>query len=110
MSEESPKVPVPSSPVSLKVHNPTGVFEVRQMHAPRLPDLNGRTIAELSNGGWQDQRIFAEVRRLITGKFPDVKLLPYSEFPVGSERIDRESTIDMLVARGAEAVITGNAA
>ena len=110
MSDPSPSKPVPPSSVSLKVHNPTGVFEVRQMHAPRLSGLNGKTIAELSNGGWQDQRTFEVIRRLITEKFPDAKIIPYSEFPIGSERIDQESTIDLVVARGAEAVITGNAA
>jgi ABC-type amino acid transport substrate-binding protein len=96
--------------VTLKVLNPTGVLEVAQPHAPRLPDLDGKTIGELSNGVWDDQRTFPFIRGLLQKRFPRAKFVPFSEFPIGSEQIDSEAAIDLLQQKGCDAVITGNAA
>ncbi|OGA27521.1 MAG: hypothetical protein A3I01_13670 [Betaproteobacteria bacterium RIFCSPLOWO2_02_FULL_65_24] len=96
--------------VKLKVHNPGGSVEVVQSHAPRLTELNGKTIGELSNGVWEDQRTFERIRGALERRLPDAKIIPFTEFPIGSERIDSESAIDLLLQRGCEAVITGNAA
>jgi hypothetical protein len=94
----------------LRVHNPMGAFEVVQQHAPRLDSLRGKTIGELGNGSWEDQATLPAVRAQLQQRFPDLKIIPYTEFPRGTEHIDRDSTIDMLLERGCEAVITGNAA
>jgi len=96
--------------VALDVHNPTGSCEVIQRHARRLTDLNAKTICELSNGSWDDQRTFPFIRKLLQSRFPGLKIVPFSEFPVGSERIDNDSTIEMLLQKGCDALITGNAA
>lgn len=98
-----------ADPVTLKVFNPTGAFEVTQLHAPRLPDLRGKTICELSNGGWEDHRILPAIRELLRKRFPDAKFIPLNEFPIGTENIDKDSTIDMVVKKGCQAVITGMA-
>ena len=97
-------------PVKLQVLNPSGVLEVVQSHAPRLPDLNGRTIGELSNGVWDDQRTFPFLRSELQKRFPGLKVVPYTEFPIGSVEIDKDGVADMLVQKGCDAVITGNAA
>ena len=94
----------------LRVHNPMGASEVIQRHAPRLESLHGRTLGELGNGSWEDQATLPAVRAQLQKRFPDLKIIPYTEFPRGTENIDRDSTIDMLIERGCEAVITGNAA
>lgn len=96
--------------VALDVHNPAGSCEIMQRHAPRLNDLNGKTICELSNGVWDDQRTFPFIRKLLQSRFPGLKIVPFSEFPIGSERIDNDSTIEMLLQMGCDALITGNAA
>ncbi len=98
------------SAVALDVHSPTGSCEVKQRHARRLTDLNGKTICELSNGSWDDQRTFPFIRKLLQSRFPGLKIVPFSEFPIGSERIDNDSTIEMLLQKGCDALITGNAA
>jgi hypothetical protein len=95
---------------SLKVHNPSGTLEVIQGHAPRLPGLNGRTICELSNALWEDHRIFPYIRQLLKERFPEAKIIPYTEFPMGTEPVENEATIDKLEQKGCEAVITGIAA
>ena len=42
-------------------------------------------------------------------KYPDAIFIPETEFPMGTQQIDTEETVDMVVARGADAVIVGNA-
>jgi hypothetical protein len=96
--------------VELKVLNPTGVLEVLQPHAPRLDGLDGRVIGELSNGTWDDDRIFPFIRAQLQQRFPHATFVPFTEFPIGSEQIDTEAAIDLLQQKGCEAVITGNAA
>ena len=95
---------------NLPVLNPMGAFEVAQQHAPRLASLNGRTIGELGNGSWEDQVILPALREQLQRRFPDLKIIPYTEFPRGTENIDRDSTIELLLERGCEAVITASAA
>jgi hypothetical protein len=96
--------------VELRVHNPTGVLEIVQAHAPRLPGLDGAVIGELSNGVWDDERTFPRIRERLQARFPRARIVPFTEFPIGSEQIDSDVVVDMLVKKGAQAVITGNAA
>ncbi len=95
--------------MKLEVYNPTGNTQLIQSHAPRLDTLAGKTICELSNGEWGAQRIFPAIREALQKRFPDLKIIPYTEFPVGTEKIDHETATDMLVSRGCQAVISGNA-
>ncbi|MFC1861805.1 hypothetical protein ACFLX6_00720, partial [Chloroflexota bacterium] len=41
---------------SIEVYDPTGTIEITQLYAPRLADLSGKTICELSNSSWEDRR------------------------------------------------------
>ena len=95
--------------MKLEVYDPTGNTQIFQSHAPRLDTLAGKTICELSNGEWGAQRIFPAIREVLQKRFPDAKFVPFTEFPVGTEEIDNETTIDRVVRRGCQAVITGNA-
>lgn len=94
--------------MTLEVYNPTGNTKSVQSHAPRLDTLAGKTICELSNGEWGSERTFPAIRELLQKRFPDAKLIPFTEFPVGTEKIDNDATVDMVVRRGCQAVITGN--
>ncbi len=96
--------------VRLDVYDPTSVRETVQFHARRLGNLDGTTIGELSNGVWDDHRTFPYIRQLLLERFSGLRVIPFTEFPIGSEQIDSESTIDLLVEKGCQAVITGNAA
>jgi hypothetical protein len=70
----------------------------------------GKTIGELSNGVWEDQRTFEKIRAELQKRLPDTTFVPFTEFPIGSEQIDSDAAIERLVAKGVDAVITGNAA
>ncbi len=97
--------------VKLEVYDPRGAYEVTQLFAPRLPDLTGKTICELSNGGWQFDRTFPAIRQLLQKQFPTAKFIPYTELPEIASVVDAASfaeTAKQLKAKGCQAVIVGN--
>ncbi len=98
-----------TNPVTLEVYDPTGAIEVTQLHAPRLPDLHGKTICEVSNAGWEAHRTFPLIRELLQQQFPTAKIIPFTEFPSGTNEIQTKKTIDALKKVKCDAVITGNA-
>lgn len=108
---------IAAGPVTLRLYDPSGAFEVRQVFAPRLSDLNGKTICELSDGQWEDNRTFPVIRESLQGLFPTAKIIPYTEFPHessgsasgGGFAIDLDSTANMVKQKGCQAVIVGNA-
>jgi hypothetical protein len=95
--------------VTLEVYNPTGAFEITQLHAARVGDLSGKTICELSNDSWQAHRTFPAVRELLQRKYPTAKIIPFTEFPQGNTGIDDDKTAAMAKKKGCQAVIVGNA-
>ena len=95
--------------VSLEVPDPTGAVEVTERHASRLPDLSGKTICELSDLMWEDHRTFPLIRELLQKRFPDTKLVAYSEFP-GIYGVEADVLTETVRDRGCDAVIVGNAA
>ncbi len=100
-------------PVTLEVYDPSGAFEVSEVHAPRLDTLAGKTICELSNGSWEHDRTFALIRDLLQRQFPDVKFVTFDELGLwGTDRIDYPN-LDQIEAiakeKGCDALISGNA-
>ncbi|MBI2957340.1 MAG: hypothetical protein HYY32_00715 [Chloroflexi bacterium] len=93
----------------LDVLSPCGATAASRSHAPRLSGLRGKTVCELSNGLWESHRIFPLIRELLHKQVPDVTVVPYDEFPVGSRAIDVDDIAQAVVARGCQAVIGGNA-
>ena len=99
--------------IKLEVFDPSGFTESAKLslYAPRLPDLNGKTICELSNGsGWEINRTFPLIRQLLKERFPDIRIIPYTEFPSGVHEIDIDDIGNVITAKGCDAVIGGNAA
>lgn len=95
---------------TLQVANPTGATEIKWVHAQRLASLAGKTVAFLSNDAWQAHRTLPLVQELLKGRVPTVQILHHGEFPQGNQQIDRDATIDQVLARGAQAAVIGNAA
>lgn len=48
--------------------------------APRLPDLNGKTIAELWDIAFRGEVIYPQIREELKKRFPGVKFVDYSHF------------------------------
>ena len=105
----SPEEALAADPVTLTMYDPSGAFEVTQTFAPRVADLNGKTICELSNNGWQAHRTFPLVRELLKRQFPTAKIIPHTEFPSGTNDMQTKKAIDAIKKAGCDAVITGNA-
>lgn len=94
---------------TLEVFDPSGATEITRLHAARLGSLEGKTVALLSNDMWQAHRMLPMLRELLEARYGGITVIPETEFPMGNTLIDKEETVDMVVARGADAVIIGNA-
>ena len=82
----------------------------KYQYAPRLSGLNGRTIGEISNRLWAADRIFPIIREALQQRFPDIKFVPYTEFPSGSDKImDNEDLGELALIKGCDAVIGASA-
>jgi hypothetical protein len=97
------------SPVTLTLYNPTGGFEVTQAFAPRLTDLNRKTICEVTNGSWEAARTFPAIRELLQKQFPTAKFVSFDKLPTVLTTSDIPNLEDSVKAAGCEAVIVGNA-
>jgi len=95
--------------ISLELYDPTGVVEATENHSQRLADLKNKTIGELSDRVWEHDRTFAFIRELLQKRFPDIKIIPYTEFP-NVYGITEDVLTKKLKEKGCDAVIVGNAA
>ncbi len=79
-------------------------------NARRLADLNGKTIGEISNRLWGADRIFPVIRQALARQFPNIKFVPYTEFPSGADQImDNADLAELVLAKGCDAVIGASA-
>jgi len=96
--------------VKLEFHDPSGVLEVKQPHAPRLASLAGKRIGFVSNEQWQAYRMLPMLKEMLEQDFPGVTVLPIDTFPQGNALIGEEYTAALVKKSGVDAVIVGNAA
>lgn len=94
----------------LEILDPSGSTEVEHLHATRLPDLSGKTVAMLSDDMWQSHRMLPLLKRELEARFTDITVLPETQFPMGTHAMDTEDAVDALQAANVDAVIVGNAA
>jgi hypothetical protein len=99
--------------MQLEVFAPTGSSRDSNKfpYARRLPDLNGKTIGEISNRLWEADRIFPRIRELLKQRYPDIRFVPYTEFPSHADHLqDNEELPNQILAKGVDAVIGSSAA
>jgi hypothetical protein len=100
-----------SNRMTLNVFNPTGIIKNTQIHASRLNTLEGKTICELSNAGWEYNRIFPAVREQLQKMFPTANIIPYTESISTRPEIENLALVDkVLKEKRCDAVISGMAA
>jgi hypothetical protein len=78
--------------------------------APRVPDLNGKTICELWDVIFRGETIYPLVREHIRRRFPGVRFVGYEEFGNFHGALEAKVSAqipDKLRAHGADAVIVG---
>lgn len=91
--------------VTLEVLDPSGAYRVTQLFAPRVPDLNGKTLCEISNNIWQSWRTFPLIRELLQRQYPTIKIIPWDD----KRLVDWEKKPEVLKSLGCQAAIVGNA-
>lgn len=102
----------------LAVVSPLGIEVVKAAgSAPRLPSLAGKTIGEVWNGVFKGNVTFPIVRRVLQQRFPDLKIIPYTEFPhaphsdnPARQKELAEQVIAIAQKNNCDALITGNGA
>lgn len=94
---------------TLEIFDPSGATEITRLHAPRLPSLEGKTVAMLSDDMWQSHRMLPLLKGMLEDRFPGIKVIPETEFPMGNTGMDTDTAADMMIEKGVDAVIVGNA-
>lgn len=97
--------------VTLAVFDPTGAYEVTQIHAQRLSTLNDKVVCEISSYNWEWDRTFPVIRELLQKQFPTVKIVAWDKMGINS-REDEENHVllqKMVKEKGCQAAIIGNA-
>jgi hypothetical protein len=102
---------IAADPVTLTVSNPGGASEVTKLFSPRLANLHGKTICELTNDSWEDKRTFPLIRELLQKMYPTAKFFPFTKFPkyIGKREMVAKDVGKALKTAGCDAVIVGNA-
>ena len=98
------------SPVGLEVVTRSGA-------APRLADLNGKTIGEFWNGVFKGDVTFPIIRKLLQQRYPTLKIVPFGDFPHarGADSLTHQREFAHELAtlaklKHCDAVISGNGA
>jgi hypothetical protein len=102
----------------LAVVSPLGIEAVKLSGAaPRLADLNGKTVGELWNGVFKGDVTFPLIRRLLQARYPRLRIVPFTEFPHAhssdnpTQQRERAQHVAALARdKGCDAVISGNGA
>ena len=94
---------------ALEVFDPSGATEITKLHAARLGGLEGKTIALLSDDMWQTHRMLPLLKERLEARYSDITVIAETEFPMGSRAIDADEVADMMVSKGVDGVIVGNA-
>jgi len=110
---------ITSQDYTLEAMNPVSLpAPLSLQSAPRLEDLSGKTICEVWNGPhYRAKETFSYVEELLKRQFPDIKIIPYTEFPPyerpgsaqGVTLYEKPSEIIPVIKdKGCDAVILGN--
>ncbi|MEJ2109761.1 MAG: hypothetical protein P8Z37_07595 [Acidobacteriota bacterium] len=78
--------------------------------APRIADLSGKTIGELSDYGFRAEEIFPLIRAALSSRYPAIRFIEYGNF--GNIHGTREEEIvaalsEKLRQYGCDAVMSG---
>jgi hypothetical protein len=97
--------------VSATIYDINGAHEIMALFAARLGDLNGKKIAGLAADPtkWQTHRTFPYIFDQIKAKYPQVTIIPQTEFTMGTG-INDDAVVKQVKDRGADGVVVGNSA
>lgn len=99
-----------------EVLSPLGELTVQEgQSAPRISDLNGKTVCQVWNGAFKGDVAFPMIQELLQKRYPNVKVIPYTEFPLQrvngptQQLLERaRTTVASAIQKGCDALIAGN--
>lgn len=100
-----------NSEPSYKVVWPSAKITYRQIALkPRITDLTGKTVVELSDYSFKSEEIFPLLRVILHRKYPGINIIEYTKY--GKTTGIKEDELiaglpEYLVANNADAVISG---
>jgi hypothetical protein len=94
----------------MSIYDINGAQEIMYLYAARLGTLNGKKVAGLAADPtkWQTHRTFPYIYDLVKTAYPQVTILPHTQFTQGTG-INDDNVVTAVKNAGADAVITGNA-
>ena len=100
----------------LKVVSPEGLPQGTTSNiSAHMDTLDGKTIGEVYNNHFKGELMFETYRRLFKEKYKNVKIIPFTEFPivyVGGDAESQKRIAKEIAAiakeKGVDAIITGN--
>jgi hypothetical protein len=100
----------------LKVVSPVGETTVEEITmAPRLDNLEGKTICLIWNSAFKSNVTLSVIADLLKNQYPTAKVIPYTEMPPsakapapGTTSPEQIALVDSLKKNGCHAVISGN--
>jgi hypothetical protein len=103
---------------TFEVVSPLGIDALaRQRAAPRLASLDGKKIGEVWNGVFKGDATFPLLRAALTARFPDLRFVPFTQFPhvpgadnPAAQRERARAIAALAKDAGCDAVIAGNGA
>lgn len=100
-----------SGMVKLTVYDPCGSVLVTESFTDRLDTLDGKTIAFVGDGMWEDDRTFAVIKEKLESNYSDVTVITEDNFPqtVDSISVDDNGIAEKMLELGVDAAIIGNA-
>lgn len=100
--------------VRLSVSSPVSEVPIKSGNAPRFETLNGKTICEVwATGHYGADLTFPTIRKIVQEKYPEVKFVPFTEFPKGKPKaterwVPLDQVAETLRNKKCDAVLVGN--
>lgn len=100
----------------MQIISPIGAEMVeKKTMAPRPDTLNGKTICETWNEDFKGEIMFPIYRELLKQRYPEVKFIPYTDFPISTHKGTPEyqrnlanQIAKLAKEKGCDALISGN--
>lgn len=97
--------------IKLKVYDPSGNVEITSTFADRLDTIDGKTIAFVGNGMWEEDRTFALLQEEMEKNYQNVTIIGPENFPRHSDdlTVNKNGLPEKMQELGVDAVVVGNA-
>lgn len=99
------------SNVKFEVVSPIGEPKAQpEPPSTKISDFRGKTICQVWNAEFRADQVFTALTDLLKKRFPDIKVIPWTDVPTTQQRMDVNKNMEDLRAaylqKGCDAVIT----